>query len=180
MKEAKATKMALRYNALEQMYEPDETLPVVKSFARILTWENGIPSVGNTPILQESSLRQLVPAVLSLPYLGRIITVTDPELGPVDQREIEPEFMGLSNGEVMLIKLAQRAAEGDSDVAFRLLERILGKAKQQNENLNVDLTYTDFLDALPETQSTLRHPASYSKGLPLECVRGNKNSIEGL
>ena len=161
---------------LENMYDPNRTLPEIKSFARVLTWVNGVPSVGDAPILQETSLRQLVPAVLSLPYIGRMVTTTDIDLGPVDVREIEPEFLGMTNGEVMLIKLAQKAAAGDGDTAFRLLERVLGKPRQQTENLNVNTTYAEYLDDLPEMKPQKWLP----NGLPIECQVFTENTINDL
>jgi hypothetical protein len=48
----------------------------------------------------------------------------------------------------MVIKAAQRAAAGDSDETHKLLDRVLGKPKQQNENLNVNASYSDYLAGL--------------------------------
>ncbi|MCP4990969.1 MAG: hypothetical protein GY928_34460 [Colwellia sp.] len=61
---------------------------------------------------------------------------------------IDPEFEGKSNAEVMNIRLARRAAGGCMDATKTILDRILGRPKQQIESLNISETYTQYLDRI--------------------------------
>lgn len=124
----------------------------VESYTRQIGWVNGIPTVMVGEKMSERGLKDLVPTALSLPYVGRKVTNFDMDGHPVETLEIEPEFMGMTNAEVMLIKEAQKAAAGNSEATHRLLDRVLGKPKQQNENLNVNASYADFLESQAEQE----------------------------
>lgn len=59
---------------------------------------------------------------------------------------LEPELVGLSQGQVILMKQVQMAISGDGAATDRLLDRLIGKPEQTNKNLNVSGTYKDFLE----------------------------------
>lgn len=124
----------------------------VQSYSRELVWRDGIPYLAHGQQITDKGLKELVPSVLSMPYVGTKITEID-DLGfPVTRLELEEEYIGLTNAEVMIIKEARKAASGDSEATHRLLDRVLGKPKQQNENLNVNASYADYLNALSEQE----------------------------
>lgn len=106
---------------------------------RLIRWENGKPIPTYAPPLQKSQISDLLTAALSLKYTGQI----DPETG--DSINFDPRFAGMTNMEVIAIRLAERAAEGNDKATTELLDRILGKPKQSHETVGVRLTYQDFL-----------------------------------
>ncbi len=115
-----------------------EDLPVAKKTA--IEWENGVPKAVYKNITP-TSVKQLAATALSLPYQGEYI----PEL---DIFQIEPRFVGMSNAEVMWIKMAEKAANGDLKASEIILDRILGKPKQSVESATMTMNYTEFLDYL--------------------------------
>jgi len=125
----------------------DESLIKVESYSRHIEWINGIPTPVSVPLISDRGVKEMVPTALSLPYVGRKVFVRNPTTGEETiLLDIEPEFVGMNNLEVMVIKEAQLAAAGNSEATHRLLDRVLGKPKQQNENLNVNASYSEFLD----------------------------------
>lgn len=102
---------------------------------RLIQWdENGNPVPISQPVLAKKQIQDLGAAVMSMPY-------QDP-LG------LEPEFDGMTNAEVIYIRLARDAADGDHEARKELLDRVLGKPKQTSEVKKLDLTYQDFVDEL--------------------------------
>jgi hypothetical protein len=65
-----------------------------------------------------------------------VMTLT--QLGSTDTSE-------LTHIELAAIKLAVRASDGDLNATKELLDRVLGRAKQYNENTNVNMTLDDVL-----------------------------------
>lgn len=59
---------------------------------------------------------------------------------------LEPEFVGLSHGQVIIAQQFKKAVGGDGESTDRLLDRMIGKPEQTNKNLNVQGTYKDFLE----------------------------------
>lgn len=113
---------------------------------RLVAWNpDGSPVVVTVPMLTKSQIGDMATAAISLLY-------NDP-LG------LEPEFHGLTNAEVMMIRVARRAAAGDFSATDMILDRVLGKPKQSSENVNVKVTYEDFLreQAAKEAQDLPRH-----------------------
>lgn len=137
----------------------------IRSYRSEIEWVNGTPTIIDKDIISDRGLKDLVPTALSLPYQGKIISEPDENGRFVDRREIEPEFEGMTNAEVMVIKEAQRAAAGNSDATHRLLDRILGKPKQQNENLNVNASYSDYLESLERQENTTEYPSDEGDNL---------------
>ena len=113
-------------------------LPAAK--ATMIKWVNGVPEPAYKDI-NPSSVKQLASTALSLPYVGE----WNEELGIF---VIEPRFEGLSNAEVMWIKIAEKAALGDLSAANIILDRFLGKPKQSVESASVTLSYPEFLEMI--------------------------------
>ncbi len=112
--------------------------PIAK--AAIIKWVNGMPEPAYKDI-NPSSVKQLATTALSLPYEGEY----NEELG---MNIIEPRFEGMSNAEVMWVRMAERAAQGDLDAAKILLDRVLGKPKQSVESTSMSLTYPEYLELM--------------------------------
>ena len=94
----------------------------------------GAPTVTNVPMMTPAQIGNLAAAALSAPY-------EDP-LG------LEPQYAGLTCGEVAMAKRAQRAAASGGIVETEsLLDRAIGKPKNSSENVNVNVngSYEDFL-----------------------------------
>lgn len=77
-----------------------------------------------------------------------------------DTAEDIERFTGMSNAQVASLKQAEQAAGGldpkDRLSSYReLMDRIVGKPKQQTENLNVNITLNDFIDSAPEIDSVV-------------------------
>lgn len=105
---------------------------------RLVTWDpNGAPMVTSAPMLTKPQIQTAISAAAALPF-------HDP-LG------LEPEFAGMCNLEVMLIKMA-RSAAGTSLFGEReaLLDRLIGKPKQSSEVTKVTFSYEDYLSKLAE------------------------------
>lgn len=106
---------------------------------RIIKWVDGRPVPTNIDILDKEAVAELPIAVLSLPYERSEL---EKELG------VDEEFEGMSNGEVALVVQARRASRGDSKALEMLMDRIVGKPKQQIESKNLNLSYEDYLKEL--------------------------------
>lgn len=99
--------------------------------------------------------KQVISTMLELPYPA------DPIL--------EPDFVGMTYGEVALFRQLQRAAAGSSASLEMLLDRTEGKPVQSNVNVNASVNYQDFLKKLaaedgeiidvPATEERERRPS---------------------
>jgi hypothetical protein len=108
-----------------------------KSYESFVVWENGVPRVELRQMLEKENLMDLPLAALSLPYLR-----TPKEVF----LERDAEFEGLTNAEVMNIRLARKAARGDTWATKDIQDRVLGKPKQQIEKHTISETYDQFLE----------------------------------
>ena len=116
----------------------------MRSYESFIVWKDGLPTVTYRRMLTPDTLGDLPVAALSLPYKrsGRDILL-----------DIDTEFDGMTNAEVMNIRLARKAAGGSLDAAKILLDRILGRPKQQVETHTVSETYTQYLERLAEDEN---------------------------
>lgn len=115
----------------------------------MIQWVNGIPEPSYGSI-NPSSIKQLATATLGLPYEG----VYNEELGIFIE---EPRFKGMSNAEVMWVKIAEKAAAGDLEAAKMILDRVLGKPKQSVETTTMTLTYPEFLEHLAKQEEKAKN-----------------------
>jgi len=111
----------------------------VANYETFITWEDGIPKVELRQMITKEVLVDLPVAALSLPY----------ERSEKDVfLEKDSEFEGMTNAEVMNVRLARNAAKGDMDAIKTLQDRVLGKPKQQIESRSITETYTQYLERL--------------------------------
>ena len=104
-----------------------------------IVWEGGKPVAKYTKIIDKEAVADLPLAVIGLPYKREPLEV---ELG------IDVEFEGMSNAEVMMLKMARSAANGNRADRRDLLDRILGKPKTSAEVKTVKVDYNDYLKDL--------------------------------
>jgi hypothetical protein len=95
---------------------------------------DGVPRPANVPLLNKQSIEDLAITALSLPYMPDPLSLTETE-----------EFLGMSNAEVMIVKLARAAAAGSMQATETLLDRVLGRPKQSLESKSMTMTYADVL-----------------------------------
>lgn len=96
---------------------------------RLTTFDpaSGVPVVQNVPMMTPEQIKNLAPAALSLPY--------------EDPLDMEPQYKGMTCGEVMMAKRAQRAAaSGDDAQSESLLDRAIGKPESSSKSVNVNLS----------------------------------------
>jgi hypothetical protein len=101
-------------------------------------YKGNIPYVVDTEPYTKQSTAALVASAGALTYK------------PKNDSEEEQRFKDMELMEVMTIRLMEKAAKGDFDATTAILDRILGKPKQETQNVNVNVTYADYLDSLPD------------------------------
>ncbi len=111
----------------------------------MIKWVNGVPEPYYGDI-NPSSVKKLAVVAASLPYEG----TWDPDL---EMNIIEPRFEGLTNAEVMWIRLAESAANGDLTATNMMLDRILGKPKQSVESTSMTMSYQEFLNMIAKQEN---------------------------
>lgn len=109
----------------------------------MITWVNGVPEPTYGKIVETQSVKKLARVAASLPYEGE----WDEDL---EMYILDPRFRGMTNIEVMWIRLAEKAANGDMSAANMILDRILGKPKQSVESTSLSMTYQEFLKSLAQ------------------------------
>ena len=63
---------------------------------------------------------------------------------------VDLRYGPVSYGKLILHQLAAKAAKGDMKAINQVLDRLVGKPVQQNENVNVDIGYAEYLDSLDD------------------------------
>lgn len=128
---------------------------------RLIDWDpaTGLPTPTSRPVLTAQQVEALSSTALSLLY--------DPEEPDPDEftsekgfelahRKWEAErakYEGMTCGEVMMVKLAQRAAEGNHAATEELLDRVLGRPKQTSEVKSMTMKYEDYLKKMADEDS---------------------------
>ena len=132
---------------------------------RIIVWgPDGMPTPSAAPMITKPALEALASVALSLPYKVRekvpfeLTVPLPPDASPAanQQREmdlaraeydweVDQEFAGLTNAEVMIIRLARAAAEGNLASIESMLDRALGRPKQSMETKSLTMSYADVL-----------------------------------
>jgi len=100
----------------------------------VIVWKDNIPTVESHEIFPSGQLMAVTETILAEPYN--------------DPLELFPQYKGMSNGEVVLRQLIGRATLGCKDATKELLDRLVGKPKQQIETKKLSMTYADYLDAI--------------------------------
>lgn len=118
---------------------------------RVITWtKEGLPVPTSVPALTRQGVEELAITAMSLPYAVPDVPDHLPEGSR--EREIaqyehdkEMEFLGMTNAEVIAVKMARMAASGDKEAIRELWDRTLGRPKQSVESKTVRMTYEDVL-----------------------------------
>lgn len=113
-----------------------------KRGGRYIRWEGNIPYPEYAEPIPTDCMTQLLSAALSSPY------------EPANDTPDEQRFAGMSNGEVGAIRRAEAYARGDIESAKFIHDRLLGKPKQQVENLNVNVTAKALLSRIADEEDT--------------------------
>lgn len=120
--------------ALEDTGKPPQTSV---DYRALIEWREGLPYLVSAPVRlsegPEDALRTLLRRCLDLPYDGN-----------------DPSLMGMSQGEAMIINLSRDAANGSSEARTHVLDRLLGKPKQNIESVSLTGNLNDFLDKVAE------------------------------
>jgi len=125
--------------------QPSSSLPAVVHKRAIVWGDDGVPRPEAVPALTPQGISELSTVALSLPFVPR------GDAFPEDK-----EFEGMTNAEVMVIRLARAAASGDLSATSQLLDRVLGKPKQSVESKSLTLTYADVLKEKAERMKNVR------------------------
>ena len=113
----------------------------IQPLQRLVKWENGVPVATSERVpIKKEDIAVILGQALVAPF----------NRGSVHER-VEEDSM--TNIEVMAHSLARLAAFGDSRAIEIILDRLLGKPKQQTENVNMKMTYQDFLDSINKTEN---------------------------
>ena len=112
---------------------------------RIIKWIDGKPVPVDREIISKEAIAQLPATALSLPYKRTDLEI---ELG------IDEDFDGMTNGEVMMVVMANDAARGNHKAADMLLDRILGKPKMTTENKNLNISYEQYLQSIVDSDDS--------------------------
>lgn len=120
---------------------------------KFIKWVDGMPVPVCRQVINKTSVKKLAESVLSIPY---ILDIADKDLE------------GLPIAEVMLIKLAQRAAGGDMEALNTLLDRVIGKPKQFSESVTMKVSYQEFLEQIAKQEQ------------PINVSKVNSHTVEDL
>lgn len=104
-----------------------------------IVWVGGKPVCKYTKIIDKDAVADLPLAAVGLPYKRDALEI---------ELNIDEEFDGMTNAEVMMIQMARGAAKGDKRDRSEILDRILGKPKTSAEVKTVKVDYNDYLKGL--------------------------------
>lgn len=111
---------------------------------RLIKWVGGKPVPVDQEIIGKDGWSKLPETVLSLPYKRTPLEI---------EFEIDEDYEGMTNGEVMMMEMAKSAARGDHKAADMLLDRILGKPKMTTENKHLNISYEQYLQSIVDTDN---------------------------
>lgn len=111
-----------------------------------IIWKNGMPCPATEKPFSKESINALTRAAFALPYNPK--TEIDPDTGERVPLESEMQYLGYTQGEVMVMRACESAANGDLDTFKYLMDRVGGKAVQAVENINVSASLEQYLAAV--------------------------------
>ena len=116
--------------------------------ARMVEWVDGVPTVVTKDVIPANAVSQLAMAALSAPY--------DDSLG------LFPQYKGMTNLEVALLKAAGTAADGSLQHLESLLNRGAGTPKSTSEVKQLNMSYQDLLDAMAREEKQMKSAQTYN------------------
>lgn len=111
--------------------------------------DNGVP----VPVLRQPITGARMTRLLGAALTAEYVPQRDPHTGGM--KPGEERFIGLTNIEVGALKQAELFASGDTEAAKFMFDRIVGKPKQQTENLNVNVSLQDYLAHMAQQTSDM-------------------------
>lgn len=134
-------------------YKPSPAPPSLRSDlskfsgGNLFSWQDpNSPTAKNGAKFSKSQMQGMFEAVMALPYKG----VWEPQL---QEYIIEDDYIGLTNGEVVAMKLTELAVRGDMKAINQILDRMLGKPKQQTESVKMTMGLTEYLEAMAQEEA---------------------------
>lgn len=97
-------------------------------------WRDGLPY----PVVVESYTKASAVALVAAAAANLYKPKND---SPDEQR-----FANMTLMEVTMVRLAEKAADGNYEAAVHMLDRLAGKPKQETQNITMNVTYQDYLD----------------------------------
>ena len=126
-------------------------IPAAPTLKRVVVFDpaTGQPVIQNVPMFTKQQVANIIVAAATELYEG------DPIL--------EPEFIGKTNLEVMVIKQTRRAAaNGEMVLVEAILDRIIGKPKTTSESHSISETYEQALARIERQDAEARLRAAPS------------------
>lgn len=128
---------------------------------RLIEWDpaTGLPVPVSRPILAAQQIEALATTALSLPYEPEEPAATDfttKQAYDAAREKWEKErsdYAGMTCAEVMMVRLAQRAADGNQSATSELLDRVLGRPKQTSEVKSVSMKYEDYMKKIADEEA---------------------------
>ena len=114
-----------------------------------LEWVDGMPIPKFAPSATKGSTTALIAAAASVPF-------TAPSERTADR------FANMTVLEVAAIRLMEAAADGDTTATREVFDRILGKPKQETQNVSVNATYQDYLQQIAIEEGVAAPPVQYT------------------
>src|ERR1043166_3601918 len=127
-----------------------------------IIWENGNPKPAYREPFSKSQASQMNVAALSLPYRPiRENGICEPHCHSANEycelhgeyKPGERAYEGYTRAEVMYMRQADKAAWGDPDAMRNAEDRWIGKPRQEVTTTNINMTFQQWLDALPAPNS---------------------------
>lgn len=118
-----------------------------------IRWENNLPVLDYGEPVGAAALEAIIGVALAQPYKPKKYIVVNSE-GVQEERDVpgEEQYQGLTKVEAMAVRYANMAAHGDMEATKFIYDRMIGKPKQKVENINLDMTFQDYLEALRKTE----------------------------
>jgi hypothetical protein len=92
----------------------------------------------------KATMKGLLASSFAEPYEPMCDPITD------EWMRGEERFIGMTKGEVLHIRMMDRAAHGDMEAIKFVTEHMVGKPKQQVESVTTVLSYPEMLDLLAQ------------------------------
>ena len=124
------------------------------NYESVIDWTEGTPIVKYKEMLTKEVISEMPVVALSMPYKRSEEEVL---LG------IDEEFEGKTNIEVANIRLAREAAGGDKEAYRMLLDRVLGKPKQEVKTTSVSVSYSEYLEKVTQEENEKIMEAQYEE-----------------
>ena len=113
--------------------------------AELLDWSDGTPVLSQEPLFRKDTVQQIIGLELMREYTPPI----DPETG--QPSDVDIRYLGKTQLEAMLGKLVLAAADGIPSARQEVLDRFIGKPKQQVESVQMNMNYQQWLDYIADT-----------------------------